>query len=216
MKIFLDTSHLIRVVEKSDPVSVSALEVALRDGGHQLVLSFATVNELAAPLLHSRTSTNVMRLLNVLEALPLTYVADIRIDRLELEAAIQAWRQSLEPTRIEPFTDRLDRVLAIDGSMFPLPPDGESLSAIVFAMWQLGIIGDIGTSCRDFSPQFKPTEKQACQTVSNISSPLSNAISAYTAFRSRGWTFPTLVTGWRRIGVELQLHTSRTNFFASS
>jgi predicted nucleic acid-binding protein len=137
VKIFFDTSHLIRVFEKSDPVSAATLEAVLRDGGHELVLSLATINELAAPLHHSRASTNVMGLLNALEALPLTYVADVRIDRLELEAAIGAWRHSLEPASVDPFTDRLDRVLALDGSMF--------------AFWQLGLIG----GPQDFLPRFR-------------------------------------------------------------
>jgi len=152
MKILLDTAHLIRILEKSDPVSASALEAALRAGNHELVLSFATVGELAAPLQHLNATTNVMRLFRALEELPLTYVADIRIDRLELQAAIAAWRQGLEPARIDPFTDRLDRALSLDGSMPPSPPGSGSLSEIVFAMWQVGILG----GNENFLSRFRP------------------------------------------------------------
>jgi len=110
----------------------------LRTGGHELVLSPATVGELAAPLQQRAASTNVMALLNSLEELPLIYSIDEDLHRLELEFAMSAWRAAREPQPVASFRDRLDRALS---PAAPPPTDhlvAFSLSQIVDMLWREG------------------------------------------------------------------------------
>ena len=63
-----------------------------RAGGHQLVLSLYSITEIAAPLNHSSSKTNVMRLLNEVERLPLVFFhADV--EHLEIDEAMWLFQE---------------------------------------------------------------------------------------------------------------------------
>ena len=75
MRVYLDTKDLINIFEKSCPCNTDQFHNLLRDKGHQLILSFVNIMEISAPLLISQAKTNVMRLLNRIEEMPIKYIA---------------------------------------------------------------------------------------------------------------------------------------------
>lgn len=111
MHIYLDTKDLINILERSDPYTIDQLEYHLRQGGHKLVLSVYTVIELSAPLSHPTSKTNVMRLLNRLEKMPLCFIHASAIPHLELEEALQAFSTGREYRSIFPFVKRFDETV---------------------------------------------------------------------------------------------------------
>lgn len=134
MRVCLDTRDLIDLLE-TRPSHLSHVDALLRTGGHRLVVSFTTVLELSAPLAHPEQS-NVMRLLNQLEALPVIFVNEARIGRQELGAAADAFREGREYSAVDPFVSRFDQTLDLDAT----PPTRSylrySLAETIFDLWQ--------------------------------------------------------------------------------
>jgi hypothetical protein len=135
MLLYLDTRDLINILEKGEPISREGLLNLLRPEGHRLVVSFAHVAELAAPLRYPNAMTNVSRLLGHLEELPLAFLADLRLEFLEFREALEAWQAGRECRPIDPFVPRIDHTLPLDG----LPPTyqqlNSSIAETVFRLW---------------------------------------------------------------------------------
>ena len=110
MKIYFDSKDLINILERADPFTSDQLEHTLRNGGHELVLSLYSIIEIAAPLCQSSSKTNVMRLLNEVERLPIVFIHP-DVDRLELEEAMTAFSRKREYTDVQPFVNRFDETV---------------------------------------------------------------------------------------------------------
>jgi hypothetical protein len=83
MLIFLDTRDLIQILERDRPCDVGTLAGKLRSGKHRLCVSVAEIMELSAPLERGDgTGNSVMRTLTELEKLPLTYIAENRLENV--------------------------------------------------------------------------------------------------------------------------------------
>src|SRR5262249_35507893 len=115
MRILLDTRDLINLLERAQPCDVSRFRGWLSGGDHSVVVSSATVFELAAPLVHQKAKSNVTKLLNDLESLSPEYIADGFIAPKELREAIDAFTHNREYLSVEPYVPRFDEVLAVFG-----------------------------------------------------------------------------------------------------
>lgn len=150
MRIYLDTKDLINLIEKSFPCSTENFDNKLRLNSHQLVISFANILEISAPLLHDSIETKVMGLLNKIEKLPITFIK-AGVIAMELSEAIKAYEQSREYNHIKPFVNSFDEVLIS-------PPMSKysmkrSLSETMFVMWNQS--PDIFKGFYKYSRKFK-------------------------------------------------------------
>jgi len=136
MLVYLDARDLINIFEKSKPCSANEFQAQLETGKHELVLSFSNVLEIAAPLLERSAQSNVMKLLNRVEAMPVKFIKEARISFLELEEALKAFLEQREYSNIWPFVNRFDEAIPIDG----LPSTRYfltfGLSETVFTLWR--------------------------------------------------------------------------------
>jgi hypothetical protein len=94
MRLYLDTKDLIDAL--CDVELSETLRGRLVATNSSLVLSWVATRELAAPLRKKNAATNVMALLGKLETYPLEFIADDRIKRLEVEAALAALKERRE------------------------------------------------------------------------------------------------------------------------
>lgn len=117
MRIYLDSKDIIKLLEKSDPCTAGEFDEFLRQGNHELVLSFVTIMEISEPLLHKNAKTNVMWLLSQLEKLPHIFIHSSIITRLELEEAYRAFANSDDYHDIlPPFVNRFDIIVDFHGN----------------------------------------------------------------------------------------------------
>lgn len=135
MKIYLDTKDLIRLFQESPASSIDMFEAKLRDGNHELILSFLSILELSAPLLCARAETNVMNLLNRIERTPVTYISEIKITGLELKEALNAFTEEHTYRQISPFVSRFDQTCVVDGDPSTKVYMNFSLAETVFTLW---------------------------------------------------------------------------------
>jgi len=139
MRIFLDTRDLIDLLERQKPCELDIFKQRLVSGDHQLALSVTLVWELSAPLVRSgrrNSGTNVMRLLQALETLPLIYIADPRITYQELRSAIISYKEGREYSPIDPYATRFDAAIQIRGLAPTRIYINHSLAETVFTVWQ--------------------------------------------------------------------------------
>lgn len=136
MLVYLDTKDLINVLERSDPVSPSALGGSLRKAKAQLALSFITVAEISAPLLAQSAQTNVMSLLNRLETLPHVFLADSHVERLELEEAVEAFVSERKYSPIDPFVARFDYTIPLRGEPATAAYLRYSIAETIWDLWR--------------------------------------------------------------------------------
>jgi hypothetical protein len=85
VRAYLDTRDLIVLVEKRSLEATATFEEKLRRGSSQLVFSMHNIMEYCAPPVQSCDGSNVMSTLNRLEQLPHLYIAEARIEALELQ-----------------------------------------------------------------------------------------------------------------------------------
>ena len=136
MRVFLDTRDLIGFLQGRGPCDLATLRKRLIGGGHQLVLTWPIVLELAAPLIQPAATTIVTRLLNDLETLPLAYIANGQIIPKEIGSAITARIEGREYSPINPYVKRLDEAIPISGPAPTAIYISHSLAETVFTLWQ--------------------------------------------------------------------------------
>lgn len=117
MRVFLDARDLIDCLQGRASCNLATLRSHLNGGGHQLVLTWPVVLEIAAPIVSSATTTVVTRLLNNLETLPLTYLHG-QIVPQEIRAAIAARKEGREYSPINAYVNL-------------------SLAEAIFTLWQV-------------------------------------------------------------------------------
>lgn len=135
MLIYLDSKDLINLLEKSDPIPGRELRDLLIDVGARLALSFITIAELSAPLRSRGAPTNVMRLLSDLESLPHVFLADCRVERLELEEAVSAFTSGREYSPVDPFVGRFDFTVPLRGRPATAIYLDYSIAETVWDLW---------------------------------------------------------------------------------
>ncbi len=140
MRIYLDSKDIIELLEKSNPCTAAEFDSFLRDGNHEIVLSYITIAELSEPLFHNSAETNVMRLLNQIEGLPHIFIHSSKIPRLELEKAYCAFASGNEYEGIlPPFVNRFDITCDLQGR----PPTGNYINyPLAEIVWERYICGD--------------------------------------------------------------------------
>ncbi len=127
-------------MERGVPCSIDQLDRIFRDGSHELVLSFYTIAEIAFPLCLRASKTNVMRLLNDLEKLPIVFVHP-GINRLELEAAMNAFVAKGHYRGIQPFVSRFDETV----DLYANPPTKVFMHfSLAHTVWDLYGNGALG------------------------------------------------------------------------
>jgi hypothetical protein len=91
MHTYLDSRDLITLAERRSTDETARFDDQLRHGGHELIFGMDNILEICTPLIRVGSRCSVMRTLNRLERLPHVYVADARIEALELEEAARAF-----------------------------------------------------------------------------------------------------------------------------
>jgi hypothetical protein len=76
-----------------------------------------------------------MALLNRLEHLPVTFIADARIALLELREALSAYAQGREYQPIDPFVGRFDETIAVEGMLSSRFLLNFGIAETVFLLW---------------------------------------------------------------------------------
>lgn len=135
MDIYLDTSDLINLFQKSIPISPDDFEKKLRTNGHEIVVSIINILEFSAPLLEKNTQTNVMSLLNSIEKMPIKYISLPGINKLELKEALAAFTQGREYREIFPFVNRFDEALMVDEPAPTRPLTNYNIAETIWDLW---------------------------------------------------------------------------------
>ncbi len=137
MKVYLDAKDLIEILQVGNPCTANQFAQCLMQHGHQLVVSSYSIMEISAPLLYSSSRTNVMKLLNDLAEIPMTYIhADIR--GLELREALDAFSSRREYQDVSPFVNRFDEALGLTVNLGASGFANYSLSEIVWNLYMQG------------------------------------------------------------------------------
>src|SRR5260370_19767798 len=108
MKILLDSKDLIDVIEHDRPIRLEEFRAYLNDHRCSLALAFNNVRELAAPLAQGIDSLHVRSLLQKLETLPVSYLAEMLIPSEEVKEAVRAFNSAIEYNPINPWVSRCD------------------------------------------------------------------------------------------------------------
>jgi len=128
MNILLDTRDLINLAEHERPITLRDFETYLNAGNHRVVLSSTSVREFAGPLARGGEFLRLRPLLQSLERLPHTYIKEVTILAVELEAAVAAFSASVEPEPCSPFVDRWDR------TFMPLPGGRQPIAEMLVGL----------------------------------------------------------------------------------
>ena len=92
MNILLDTHDLINLTERGQPITADEFREYLRNGNHQAVLTFNNIRELAGPLaVGDRDFLRIRRYLQSLEAMPHTYLGEVKVVGIEIQSAVEAF-----------------------------------------------------------------------------------------------------------------------------
>jgi len=136
MRIYLDSRDLIALIEKRSSEDIDRFEERLRKNGSVLVFSMHNIMECCAPLVRGGGNSSVMKTLNRLEQLPHIYIAEARIEGLELQEAASAFIEQREylPCTL-PVVPRFDYAVCA----FEKPPTKQyiqyGLAQTVFELW---------------------------------------------------------------------------------
>lgn len=138
MHVYLDSRDLINLVERRYPEETAKFEEKLREGRSDLIFSMHNIMECCAPLVSAGSTSSVMRTLNRLERMPHLYIAETRIEALELREATSAFMEHREYTPIAlPVVPRFDYVV----SAFEEPATKDyikyDLAEIIFELWNI-------------------------------------------------------------------------------
>jgi hypothetical protein len=112
INILPDTRDLIDLTEHSQPGASDAFREYLLSHNHQVVLTFNNVRELAGPLaVGDRDFLRIRPYLQSLEAMPHTYLKEVRIVGIELQSAVAAFTNGTEYQDVSPYVNRWDGTL---------------------------------------------------------------------------------------------------------
>jgi len=109
MLIYPDSADLMNICRGNSQIAISELRQQHAAGAHQIVLSFNTLIEIAAPL-RNGLQLEVRSDLNRLDDLPHIFINEARIRDMEMREALAAFEQGREYefAWVRPFASRLD------------------------------------------------------------------------------------------------------------
>jgi hypothetical protein len=152
--LYLDSRDLIELVEKRSPEETARFETRMRQSGSQLIFSMHNITECCAPLVHGGEGSSVMKTLNRLEDLPHVYMAEARIDELELREAASAFLVSRDYRSIGlPVVPRFDYVVSAFRDVPTKQYLNYNLAHVVFELW--GIDKSLLAGYPDHGRRFK-------------------------------------------------------------
>jgi hypothetical protein len=128
MRILLDARDLINVLERRSPVSVADLSSYLCRGDHQIILCFSNIRELVSPLTDGASYLDLRPHLQTLEGLRHTYMKEVGIVGIELQAAVDAFNAGTEFVNPSPYVNRWDQTLS------PLPGNRRPIASFLINM----------------------------------------------------------------------------------
>jgi hypothetical protein len=134
-RILLDASSLIDA-EHGKPVSFDELGRMLREHNSQLVLTRTNVLEFSAPAAKTGDFLALRRQLQEVEGLPVTYLREGGIPPSELKEAIAAFNEKREFVPINPYVDRWDETLVLEGASPAHMLVNQRLDDLVFMLWK--------------------------------------------------------------------------------
>jgi hypothetical protein len=111
MNILPDTRDLINLIERGQATSADAFLQYLLNGNHDAVLTFNNVRELSGPLATNGDFLRIRRHLQLLETMPHTYLSEVRIVGIEIQAAVEAFTAGTEYKDVSPYVSRWDGTL---------------------------------------------------------------------------------------------------------
>jgi hypothetical protein len=111
MLILPDTRDLINLTERDRPVTANTFAEYLRTHNHRIALTFTNIRELAGPIARGGDFLQIRRLLQILEAMPHTYLREAPIVGLEIRSAVEAFDTGTEYQAIPVYVTRWDRTL---------------------------------------------------------------------------------------------------------
>ena len=121
MRILLDSRDLINVLEQKSSVSIADLESYLCKGDHQIILCFSNIRELVSPVADGTSYFDIRPHLQTLERLRHTYMKEVGIVGIELQAAVEAFNVGTEFANPSPYVNRWDQTLSpLPGNRRPL------------------------------------------------------------------------------------------------
>lgn len=140
MYIYLDSKDLISLAEYKSTVDPTNFINNLYKIQSFLIFSMHNIMECSAPLFRTCNTSNVMKMLNTIERMPHIYLAEARIDLLELIEATSAFSEHREYMDVmPPFVNRFDYVI----SPFSKPETSiyftYSLANILYDLWTVDI-----------------------------------------------------------------------------
>lgn len=130
MRILLDAHDLIDLAERNRPFCLADFDQFLRRHGHQNVLSFTNVRELAGPLARGGNLQQLRPTLQALEALPHVCIQEASIPRTELLEAVNAFNAGREYQPCDITVNRWDETML-------MPPNQPPQAALNLALDQI-------------------------------------------------------------------------------
>jgi hypothetical protein len=113
MRILLDSHDLINLVHHNQPITIEEFKEYLLKGGHENVLSFTNIRELVSPLVSGSPYSQIRAWLTSLEKLPHTYIKEVPIIAMEINAAIDAFKNGKEYQNPNMYVDKWDQTLSL-------------------------------------------------------------------------------------------------------
>jgi len=111
MRILGDTRDLINLLERGFPATSQQFSEYLRTRNHELILTCTNVREFSGPLARGADFLKLRLLLQALEATPHSYLAEVTVFPLEIQAAVDAFSGGTEYRNPSPYVRRWDQTL---------------------------------------------------------------------------------------------------------
>jgi hypothetical protein len=111
MNILPDTRDLINLTERGQPISADEFRQYLLNRNNQTVLTFNNIRELSGPLAINGDFLRIRPSLQLLEAMPHTYLREVGIVGIELKSAVEAFTNGTEYQDVSPYVNRWDGTL---------------------------------------------------------------------------------------------------------
>lgn len=136
LRVLLDTSDLINVLERSCPITADELESYLRSHSTSLVLTFATVLEFVRPILDNGDFLHFRPLLQRLERMPLLFLSNAHAPMQELRQASAAFLSGLAYTDVNPYVSRWEETAQLPGVSICEALVGLRIDEAVYMIWK--------------------------------------------------------------------------------
>ena len=111
MRILGDTRDLINLLERDCPATPQQFSEYLRTRNHELILTCTNIREVSGPLARGVDFLQLRPLLQALEAMPHSYLAEVRVFPLEIQSAVDAFLGGTEYRSPSPYVPRWDHTL---------------------------------------------------------------------------------------------------------